>query len=45
VPGCTELARVEAMTASALQHVPPGEVIQLLTWRVASARDLPGVLA
>jgi hypothetical protein len=25
--------------------VPRGEVIQLLTWHVASARDLPGVLA
>ena len=45
VPGCTELARVEAMTALALRHVPRGEVIQLLTWHVASARDLPGVLA
>ena len=33
------------MTALALRHVPRGEVIQLLTWRVASARDLPGVLA
>jgi hypothetical protein len=45
VPGCAELARVEAMTALALRHVPRGEVIQLLTWHVASARDLPGVLA
>lgn len=33
------------MTALALRHVPRGEVIQLLTWHVASARDLPGVLA
>ena len=33
------------MTALALRHVPLGEVIQLLTWHVASARDLPGVLA
>ena len=33
------------MTALALRHVPRGEVIQLLTERVASARDLPGVLA
>jgi hypothetical protein len=33
------------MTAPALRHVPRGEVIQLLTERVASARDLPGVLA
>jgi hypothetical protein len=31
------------MTALALQHVPRGEVIQLLTERMASARDLPGV--
>jgi hypothetical protein len=45
VPGCAELARVEAMTVLALRHVPDGEVIQLLTWHVASARDLPGVLA
>jgi hypothetical protein len=27
-----------------LRHVPRGEVLQLLTERVASARDLPGVL-
>ena len=33
------------MTALALRHVPRGEVIQLLTERVAGARDLPGVLA
>jgi hypothetical protein len=33
------------MTALALQHVLRGEVIQLLTECVASARDLPGVLA
>ena len=33
------------MTALALRHVPRGEVIQLLTWHVASTRDLPGVLA
>ena len=45
VPGCTELARVEAMAALALRHVPRSEVIQLLTWHVASARDLPGLLA
>ena len=45
VPGCAELARVEAMTALALRHVPRGEVVQLLTERVASARDLPGMLA
>lgn len=45
VPGCAELARVETMTALALRHVPPGEVVQLLTWHVASAHDLPGVLA
>jgi hypothetical protein len=45
VPGCAELARVEAMTALALRHVPRGEVLQLLTERVASARDLPGMLA
>ena len=32
------------MTALALRHVPRGEVIQLLTERVANARDLPGVL-
>ncbi len=44
-PGSAELARVEAMTALALRHVPRGEVIQLLTWHVAGARDLPGVLA
>jgi hypothetical protein len=45
VPGCAELAQVEAMTALTLRHVPRGEVIQLLTERVASARDLPGMLA
>ena len=45
VPGSAELARVEAMTALALRHLPRGEVIQLLTWHVAGARDLPGVLA
>ena len=45
VPGSAELARVEAMTALALRHVPRGEVVQLLTWHVAGARDLPGVLA
>jgi hypothetical protein len=45
VPGCAELAQVEAMTALALRHVPRGEVVQLLTERVASARDLPGLLA
>ena len=33
------------MTALALRHVPRGEVIQVLTERVAGARDLPGVLA
>ena len=33
------------MTALALRHVPRGEVIQMLTWHVAGARDLPGVLA
>jgi hypothetical protein len=44
VPGRAELARLEAMTALALRHVPRGEIIQLLTWHVASARDLPGVL-
>ena len=33
------------MTALALRHVPRGEVTQLLTERVANARDLPGVLA
>ena len=33
------------MTALALRHLPRGEVIQLLTWHVAGARDLPGVLA
>jgi hypothetical protein len=44
VPGCAELARVEAMTALALRHVPRGEVIQLLTERAANARDLPGAL-
>jgi hypothetical protein len=44
VPGCAELARVEAMTALALRHVPRGEVIQLLTERVANAREPPGVL-
>jgi hypothetical protein len=33
------------MTALPLRHVPRGEVVQLLTWHVASARDLPGVLA
>jgi hypothetical protein len=40
-----ELARVEVLTALALRHAPPGEVIQLLTWHVAGARDLAGVLA
>jgi hypothetical protein len=45
VPGCAELARVEAMTALALRHVPRSELLQLLTERVASARDLPGTLA
>jgi hypothetical protein len=30
---------------TALGHVPRGEVLQLLTERVASARDLPGLLA
>jgi hypothetical protein len=45
VPGPAELARIEVMTALALRHVPPGEVRQLLTHRVAGARDLPGVLA
>ncbi len=38
-----ELARVEAMTALTLQHIPRGETIQLLTWHVVGARDLPGV--
>jgi hypothetical protein len=33
------------MTARALRHVPRGEVLQLLTWHVESAHDLPGVLA
>jgi hypothetical protein len=45
VPCYAGLARVEAMTALALRHVPRGEVIQLLTERVASARDLSGLLA
>jgi hypothetical protein len=45
MPGSAELARVKAMTALALRHVPRSEVIQLLTWHVASAQDLPGVLA
>jgi hypothetical protein len=33
------------MTALTLRHVPRGEVTQLLTERVADARDPPGVLA
>jgi hypothetical protein len=33
------------MTALALRHLPRGEVVRLLAARVASARDLPGVLA
>ena len=33
------------MTALALRHVPRSEVTHLLTGHVASARDLPGVLA
>jgi hypothetical protein len=40
-----QVARLEALVAVTLRHVPPGEVIQLLTWRVAGARDLAGVLS
>lgn len=45
VPGPGQLARVVPLAALALRHVPAGEVAQLLTWQVASAADLPGVLA
>ena len=43
--GAGELARLEVLVALALRHAPPGEVIQLLTWHVAGARELAGVLA
>jgi len=45
VPGAAELARIEPLAALALRHVGPGEMTQLLTWQVASSRDLPAVLA
>ena len=38
-------ARLEVLTALALRHAPPGEVRQILTWHVAGARELAGVLA
>jgi hypothetical protein len=45
LPGPEQLARVVPIAALALRHAPAGEVAQLLTERVASAGDLPGVLA
>jgi hypothetical protein len=40
-----ELGRVEVLAMLAMRHAPPGEIIQLLTERVAGARDLAAVLA
>lgn len=45
VPGPGELARLVPLAAVALRHVTPGEVTQLLTYHVASAKNLPGTLA
>jgi hypothetical protein len=45
VPGPGELAQVEQLTALALRHAGPGELVLVLTQMVASAADLPGVLA
>lgn len=40
-----ELDDLVLPTALALREVPPGEIRQVLTWQVRSARDLAGVLA
>jgi hypothetical protein len=45
VPGPGELADVEHLTALALRHAGPGELVLVLTQMVVSADDLPGVLA
>lgn len=45
VPAADQLAHIAAMTALALRYLPPGEVIELLAEQVASAIDLPTVLA
>jgi hypothetical protein len=37
--------RIETMTAIALRHVPPSELAEVLTDRLAGARDVAGVLA
>jgi hypothetical protein len=39
-----ERDRLLPLVAIALRHVPPGEIVELLTGQVASARDLPGLL-
>jgi hypothetical protein len=44
LPGPAELAALEPLTALALRHMPPSELAELLTERVASARDLPALL-
>jgi len=39
-----ERGQLVPLVTIALRHVPPGEVTELLTGQVASARDLPGLL-
>ena len=45
VPGERALAQVERLTALALRHAGPSELLVVLTQMVASAGDLPRVLA
>jgi hypothetical protein len=44
-PGPAELGLVEHLTAVALRHAGPSELVPVLTQMIASASDLPGVLA
>jgi len=44
IPAAPDLAEVTVLTALALHHIPPSEVTDLLTDRVASAASLPSVL-